>query len=102
MNTVVYVERALSKHKPAKVLASIQEREKATAIIFKLLQQEQFDEEMKSLKAKTEFSEGSKILQFSSFLDEEELIRVKGRIGKKLIGLQCKAANFATFETSFG
>ena len=51
VNTVAYVQRALNKHKPATVVVSIEEREKAKATIFKLLQQEQFGEEMKSLKA---------------------------------------------------
>ena len=71
VNTVPYVERALNKHKPATLVVSIGEREKAKATIFKLLQQEQFGEEMKSLKAENEIPKGSKILQFSPFLDEE-------------------------------
>ena len=50
VNTVAYVQRASSKHKPATLVVSIEEREKAKAIIFKLLQREQFGEEMKSLE----------------------------------------------------
>ena len=82
VNTVAYVQRALNKHKPATLVVSIEEREKAKATIFKLLQREQFGEEMKSLKAEKEIPKVSKILQFFSFLDEEGLIRAKGRIGK--------------------
>ena len=74
VNTVGYVQRALNKHKPATVVVSIKEREKAKATIFKLLQQEQFGEEMKSLKVEKEIPKGSKILQFSPFIDEEGLI----------------------------
>ena len=37
---------------------------------------------MKFLKAEKEISKGSKILHLSPFLDEEGLIRAKGRIGK--------------------
>ena len=82
MNTVAYIQRASSKYKPATLVVSIEEREKAKAIIFKLLQREQFGEEMKSLEAEKEIPKGGKILQFSPFLDEEGLIRAKGRIGK--------------------
>ena len=51
MNAVAYLLRAISKHKPATLIVSVEEREKAKATIFKLLQQEQFSEEMKSLRA---------------------------------------------------
>ena len=81
VNTVAYVQRAPSKYKPATLVVSIEEREKAKAIIFKLLQREQCVEEMKSLKFEKEIPKGSKILQFSPFIDEEGLIRAKGRIG---------------------
>ena len=80
--TVAYVQRALNKHKPATLVVSIEEREKAKATIFKLLQQEHFGEEMKSLRAGKKIPKSSKILQFSLVLDEEGLIRAKGRIGK--------------------
>ena len=72
----------MSKHKPVTLIVSVEEREKAKATIFKLLQQEQFSEEMKSLRAEKEIPKSSNILQFSPFLDEEGLIRAKGRIGK--------------------
>ena len=90
MNTVAYVQRALNKHKPATLVVSIEEREKAKATIFKLLQQEQFGKEMKSLKTEKEIPTGSKILQFSTFLDEEGLIRAKGRIGKSQLDFNAK------------
>ena len=102
VNTVAYVQRALNKHKPATVVVSIEEREKAKATIFKLLQQEQFGEEMKSLKVEKEIPKGSKILQFSPFIDEEGLFRAKGRIDKSQLDFNAKPSNFATLETSRG
>ena len=90
MNTVAYVQRALHKHKPATLVLSIEEREKAKAIIFKLLQQEQFGKVIKSLKAEKETPKGSKIIQFSPFLDEDGLIRAKGRIGKSQLDFNAK------------
>ena len=90
VNTMAYVQRALNKHKPATLVVSIEEKEKAKATIFKLLQQEQFGEEMKSLKAEKEIPKVSKILQFSPFLDEEGLIRAKGRIGKSQLDFNAK------------
>ena len=51
VNTMAYIQRVFKKHKPATKTLSVQEREDAQASIFRLLQQEQFTEEMKSLKA---------------------------------------------------
>ena len=48
---MAYVQRAFKKHKPATKTLSVEEREGAQASIFRLLKQEQFAEEMKSLKA---------------------------------------------------
>ena len=90
VNTMAYVQRALNKHKPATLVVSIEEREKAKATIFKLPQQEQFGEEKKSLKAEKEILKGIKILQFSPFLDEDGLIRAKGRIGKSQLDFNAK------------
>ena len=90
MNTVAYVHRALNKHKPATLVVSIEEKEKAKATIFKLLQQEHFGEEMKSLKADKETPKSSKILQLSPFRDEEGLVRAKGRIGKSQLDFNAK------------
>ena len=82
VNTAACVQRALNKRKPATLVVSTEEREKAKATIFKSLQREHFGEEMKSLKAEKEIPKGSKVLKFSPFLDEEGLIRAKGRISK--------------------
>ena len=84
------VRRVFSKYKSAKLLVSVEEKEKAKAIIFKLLQREQFGEEMKSLKNEKEIPKSSKIIQFSPFLDEEGLIRAKGRIGKSHLDFNAK------------
>ena len=64
--------------------------EKAKATIFKFLQQEQSGGDMKSLKFEKKISKVSKILQFSPFLDEEGLIRAKGRIGKIQLDFNAK------------
>ena len=76
VNTMAYVQRAFRKHKPATKTLSVEEREGAQAGIFRLLQQEQFAEEMKSLKAEKGILKNSKILQFSPFIDQQGLIRV--------------------------
>ena len=70
VNTMAYVQRALRKMKPATKMIGIEENEDAKATIFRLLQQEQFAEEMKSLKAEKSFPKGSKILRFSPFIDQ--------------------------------
>ena len=90
VNAVAYVRQAMSKHKPVTLIVGVEEREKAKATIFKLLQQEQFSEELKSLRAEKEIPKSSKILQFSPFLDEEGLIRAKGRIGKSQLDFDAK------------
>ena len=67
VNTVAYVQQAFNKYKPATLVISIEEIENSKATIFKLLQQKQFGEKMKSLKAEKEIEKSSKILQFSPF-----------------------------------
>ena len=80
----------MNKHKPATLVVSTEEREQAKSTIVKSLQEEEFGEKMKPLKAEKETSKGSKILQFSPFLDEEGLIRAKGRIGKSQLDFNAK------------
>ena len=90
---MAYVERALNKHKPATLVVSTEEKEIEKATIFRLLQQEQFGEEMKSPKVEKKIAKGSKILQLSpflNFLNEEGLIRAKGRIGKSQLDFKAK------------
>ena len=48
-------------------MIGIEENEDAKATIFRLLQQEQFAEEMKSLEAEKEIPKGRKILQLTNF-----------------------------------
>ena len=69
---MAYVERALRKYKPATLVVIVEERQKAEAIVFKLLQQEHFGEEMKSLKNGKKIPKGSQIQHFSPFLDEKK------------------------------
>ena len=49
---MAYVQRVFRKHKPATKTLSVEEIKGAQAGIFRLLQQEQFAEEMKSLMAR--------------------------------------------------
>ena len=90
VNTMAYVQRVLRKHKPTTKTLSVEEREDAQASIFRLLQQEQFAEEMKSLKAEKEILKNSKILQFSPFIDQQGLIGAQGRIGKSQLNFETK------------
>ena len=90
VNTMAYVQRALMKKKPATKMIGIENNEDAKATIFRLLQQEQFAEELKSLKAEKEIPKGSKILQFSPFIDQRGLIRAKGRISKSQLDFNAK------------
>ena len=48
----------------------------------------EFGEEIKSLKVDSEITKSSKILQFSTFLDEEGIIRAKNRIGSNKEGIE--------------
>ena len=76
------VQCVFKKHKQATKTLSAEEREGSQAGIIRLLQQEQFAEEMKSLKAEKEILKNSKILQFFPFIDQQGLNRAQGRIGK--------------------
>ena len=89
-NWDLFVQRVFRKHKPATKTLSVEEREGAQASIFRLLQQEQFAEEMKSLKAEKEIPKNSKILQFSPFIDQPGLIRAQGNIGKSQLNFETK------------
>ena len=95
---MAYVQRVFKKHKQATKTLSVEERKGAQASILRLLQQEQFAEEMKSLKAEKEIPKNSKILQFSPFIDQQGLIRAQGIIGKKSIELRNQASNTVTLE----
>ena len=88
--TMAYVQRVFRKHKPATKTLIVEEREGAQAVIFRLLQQEQFAEEMKSLKAVKEILKNSKIPQFSPFIDQQGLIRGQDRIGKSQLNFETK------------
>ena len=90
VNTMAYIQRVFKKHKPATKTLSVEEREDAQASIFRLLQQEQFTEEMKSLRAEREIPKNSKILQFSPFIDQQGLIRAQSRIGKSHLNFETK------------
>ena len=65
-------------------------REKAKAIISKLLQLEQFGEEKKSLKAEKKIPKSSETPEFLSFLDEEGFIRAKVKICKNQLNFNPK------------
>ena len=90
VDTMAYVQHVFKKHKPATKTLSVEEREGAQASIFRPLQQEQFAEEIKSLKAEKEISKNSKTLQFSPFIDQQVLIRAQETIGKSELNFGTK------------
>ena len=90
VKTMADVQRVFSKHKPATKTLSVEEREGAQASIFRILQQEQFAEEMKSLKTEKEILNNSKIFQFFLFIDQQGLIRATCRIGKSQLNFKTK------------
>ena len=90
VNTNAYVLRVFKKHKPATKTLSVEKREGAQASIFKLLQEEQFAEEMKSLKAEKQIPKNSKILPFSPFIEHLGLIWAQCRIGKSQLTFKSK------------
>ena len=90
VNTMAYVHRVFRKHKPATKTLSVEEKDGAKACIFRLLQQEQFAEEMKSLKAEKKIPNNSKIPQFSPFIDQQVLIRAQVRIGDSQLNIEIK------------
>ena len=90
VNTMAYIQRVFKKHKQATKTLSVEEREGAQAIIFRLLQQEQFAEQMKSLTAEKEIPKNGKIQQFSPFIDQQGPIRAPGRISKDQLNFETK------------
>ena len=75
-----------------------EERAKAQAFIFKLQQQEQFAEEMKSFNAEKENPKSRKLIQCSPFLPQEIFSRAcQNR--QKTIELQFKTSSLASLET---
>ena len=90
VNTMAYVQRVFRKHKPSTKTLSVEEREGAQASIFRLLQQEQFAEEMKSLKVEKEIPNNNKILQFLPFIDQQGIICAQGRIDKSQLNFETK------------
>ena len=87
---MAYVRRVFRKPKSATKTLSVEELEGAKAGIIRLLQQEQFAEEMKSLRAEKEILKTSKILQFSPFIDQQGLNRAQCRIGKSQLNFDTK------------
>ena len=82
VNTVAYLQRALSNYKSQWFVVSDKDMEKTKAIIFRSLQREQFGEEKKSLNAEREIPNRRKILLISPFIDEKLYFWANGRIGK--------------------
>ena len=90
VNAVAYIKRAISKAKPAEKMLQINEREIAKMKIFRLIQQEQFPEEIAALQTGKQLPRSSKLLQFDPFLDENGLLRAKGRISKSHLESETK------------
>ena len=77
VNTMAYVQRVFRKHKPATKTLSAEEKEGAQASIFRLLQQERFAEEIKSLKAEKKFQKTAKSSSFYHLLTSKDLFVLK-------------------------
>ena len=71
-------------------MLQVSEREIAKMKIFRLIQQEQFPEEIAALQTGKELPRSSKLLQFDPFLDENGLLRAKGRISKSHLEYETK------------
>ena len=78
--------RQFSIPQPRKNASKKREKKRAT-IILNLLQQKQFGEQKKYLKAKNRLPTNKKLFQISPFPDEERTIRAKGEIGKYQLDL---------------
>ena len=72
------VSRILS-WQPKKLLSG-ELRRKTELVLIRTVQQELFAEELEVLKAKKSLSKDSKLYQLNPFLDEEQLLRVGGRL----------------------
>ena len=77
VNTMAYVQRVLKIHNLATKTLSVEEREGVQASIFRLLQQEQFADEIKSLKAKKVIPKNSKNSSFYHSLTSKDLFVLK-------------------------
>ena len=75
---MAYVQRVFRKQKPSIKTLSVEEKEGTQVGIFRLLQQEQFADEMKSLKVEKDILRNSIILQFSTFIDQKRFNRAQG------------------------
>ena len=89
VNTVTYVQWALRKLKSVTKIIGSKEQEKTKLTIFKILQQEQFAEDMNSLKVEKEISKSSKIWQFTPFINRKRFTLRKAERAKS-IGFQWK------------
>ena len=93
------MQEELSKNKLATLSISVEESEKAKAIIFKLLWREKFDEAMKYLKAEKESPKSSEILQLPLILTKNYSFTPRQN-RQKFIGIQRKRSQIVTMETS--
>ena len=69
-----YVQRVFNKRKVATQTLSVEEKENAQTRLFRLLLQEQFAEEMKSVKAEKETPKTSQFCNFRTSLTMGDLI----------------------------
>ena len=67
---MAYMQRVFNKHNPATKTLSLEKRGNAQARIFKLLQQKQFAEKLKSQDRK-KYQKNRKILHILPFIDQQ-------------------------------
>ncbi|KAA0703644.1 hypothetical protein E1301_Tti015510 [Triplophysa tibetana] len=88
VKAVARLKRQVKEYKGVKqrtnAATSLEERKEAELTIIKLVQEEAFSEEIKSLKAKRVVTKtkNSKLYKLSPFLDEEGILRVGGRLSQ--------------------
>ena len=76
------VQREFTKHKVATIVVSVDKREKANVIVFKLRQQVLSGDEMKSLKTEREILKETKFYIFQPSLINGEVFAPKARWAK--------------------
>ena len=99
VNTMAHVQRVFKKQKPATKTISVEEREGAQASIFRLMQQEQLAEEMKSLKADKEIPKNSNTPVFTIHRPARTY-SCPGQKRQKSIELRSQASNTVKLEAS--
>lgn len=91
--TMSYVLRFVNncrKNRKEKGQVSVREMRYASIMIVKIIQNESFSDEKKCLKNKQNINKKSKLIKLNVFIDDEEMIRVGGRLKNSNIPFDAK------------